>query len=111
RPVKISWKKLRKQWRFAKQWCSNKLRYEYLAADLVPVQQIAAVATPAGAAKGLYCLSQGHDPFFRLNALLPAGWYMVELQMQVPEGIANARFYLDAGEGDSEALAYGLPVR
>lgn len=55
--------------------------------------------------------STGHDPQFRLKGILPAGWYMVEVNMTVALGQADARFYLDTGHGESEEMSFALPVR
>lgn len=108
-------KKMRKLLRLLQGWCSQKFRYRYGIADLVAAHQIAKVpvsessqATEEGA---VAFLAQGDDPQFRLVPALAAGWYMVELKMHVPDGMANARFYLDMGDGESEAMAFGLPVR
>jgi GT2 family glycosyltransferase len=54
------------------------------------------------------------DPRFRLAVVLRPGWYRAELQVRVPQRRqdpvhGNARFYLDAGEGESEAEGMGLP--
>ena len=56
------------------------------------------------------------DPRFRLAVVLRPGWYRAELRIRVPHRRqdsvhGNARFYLDAGEGESEAEGMGLPFR
>ncbi|MDQ7990027.1 MAG: glycosyltransferase family 2 protein [Candidatus Dactylopiibacterium sp.] len=55
--------------------------------------------------------AEGQDPHFRMQGVLAPGWYMVELQLDLPGPRAMARFYLDHGEGESEANAFSLPVR
>ncbi|WP_341675864.1 glycosyltransferase family 2 protein [Niveibacterium sp. SC-1] len=55
--------------------------------------------------------SEGRDPHFRLEGHVPAGWHMVEVQMQMPVVRGIARFYPDFGEGESEADAFSLPLR
>lgn len=106
-------KKLRKQWRLLRAQWAQKLRLQYGAHDLDAVHQITLLPTGSVAQKevGYSCLSEGDDPYFRLRLPLSRGWYMAEVQMQMQEGMADARFYLDAGDGESEAISYGLPVR
>ncbi|RZT97612.1 glycosyltransferase family 2 protein [Rivibacter subsaxonicus] len=55
--------------------------------------------------------STGTDPHFRLDGLLAAGWYMLELKMRLPRARAQAKLYLDCGSGESEALSAPLPLR
>lgn len=76
----------------------------YGVKDLLPAHQISVK-------KDLFFLSQGEDPQFRLQHRLPAGWYMVELQMQLPNATADACFYWDFGTGESESQAASLTVR
>jgi len=106
-------KKLRKQWRLLRTQWAQKLRLHYEAHDLDAVHQITLLPEGSVAQKevGYSCLSEGDDPYFRLRLPLSRGWYMAEVQMQMLEGMADARFYLDAGDGESEAMSYGLPVR
>lgn len=106
-------KKLRKQWRLLRTQWAQRFRIQYGTSDLHAAQQITLL--PAGSreqmALGCSYLSEGDDPCFRLGSPLSPGWYMAEVQMQVTDGMADARFYLDAGDGESEAMSYGLPVR
>lgn len=106
-------KKLRKQWRLLRTQWAQKLRLQYGAHDLDAVHQITLLPAGSVAQKeiGYPCLSEGDDPYFRLRLPLSRGWYMAEVQMQMLEGMADARFYLDAGDGESEAMSYGLPIR
>ncbi|MBI3156005.1 MAG: glycosyltransferase family 2 protein [Burkholderiales bacterium] len=55
--------------------------------------------------------ASGHDPQLRLRAPLARGWYMLELALDLPGARAQARIYLDHGQGDSEASSLGLPLR
>lgn len=86
---------------------SRLLRYfgvGYGVKDLLPAHQISVK-------KDLFFLSQGEDPQFRFQHRLSAGWYMVELQMQLPNATADACFYWDFGTGESESQAASLAVR
>lgn len=102
-------KKIRKKLRMLQQ----AMRFSYGINDLKPVFQIIPKRENVHkeSDRGNIFIAEGDDPQFRLNQLLPAGWYMVELQMLFPTSSANARFYLDTGNGESEDLASGLPVR
>lgn len=86
---------------------SRLLRYfgvGYGVKDLLPAHQISVK-------KDFLFLSQGEDPQFRFQHRLPAGWYMVELQMQLPNAAADACFYWGFGAGESESQAASLAVR
>ena len=105
---------MRKQLAHLRGWCLRQLRYQYGEGDLLAAHQITPlpVAQPGHAAGDTTAfVAQGNDPHFRLSQPLAAGWYMAEVQMQVPCGIADARFYPDIGEGESERTSWGLPVR
>ena len=106
-------KKLRKQWMRLHNWCAQNLRLQYGASDLDAVHQINVLSTGSdGDNKSAHSyLSEGDDPYFRLRLPLSGGWYMVEVQMQIPDGMADARFYLNTGDGESESMSFGLPVR
>lgn len=106
-------KKLRKQWMGLHNWCAQNLRLQYGASDLDAVHQITVFSTVSdGDNKSAHSyLSEGDDPYFRLRLPLSGGWYMVEVQMQIPDGMADARFYLNTGDGESESMSFGLPVR
>ena len=112
--MRKGFKKMRKQLARLRGWCSHRLRYQYGVGDLLAAHQIAPMsAAQCGPVQGgtPVFLAQGDDPQFRLSQPLAAGWYMAEVKMQAPDGMANARFYLDMGEGESETMAWGLPVR
>lgn len=85
----------------------QRLRYEYGLKDLRATHQVE--ATAGGEALAFH--STGNDPQFRLRHPVSPGWYMAEVALNVPVGRADARFYLDTGHGESETMAYGLPVR
>lgn len=106
-------KKLRKQWRLLRTQWAQRFRIQYGTSDLHAAQQITLLSAGSSAQMALGCsyLSEGDDPCFRLGSSLPPGWYMAEVQMQVTDGMADARFYLDAGDGESEVMSYGLPIR
>ena len=112
--MRKGFKKMRKQLARLRGWCSHRLRYQYGVGDLIAAHQIAPVPVaqrgPMERSPPVF-LAQGNDPQFRLSQPLAAGWYMAEVQMQAPDGMANARFYLDMGQGESETMAWGLPVR
>lgn len=87
-------KKLRKQWRLLRTQWAQRFRIQYGTSDLHAAQQITLL--PAGSreqmALGCSYLSEGDDPCFRLGSPLSPGWYMAEVQMQVTDGMADARF-------------------
>lgn len=85
----------------------HRLRYEYGLKDLRAAHQVETAAS--GDAHAFQ--STGNDPHFRFRRPLNPGWYMAEVALTVPAGRADARFYLDTGHGESETLAFGLPVR
>jgi O-antigen biosynthesis protein len=51
------------------------------------------------------------DPQMRLSTPLAAGWYMLELALELPAARGRARVYLDAGQGELEDEALSLPLR
>lgn len=54
----------------------------------------------------------GADPQLRLAWPVPAGWYMLEVQLRLPGARAVARLYQDDGHaGEDEAGSAGLPLR
>ncbi|QBY51570.1 glycosyltransferase family 2 protein [Cupriavidus oxalaticus] len=83
----------------------QRLRREFGIRDLHPAAGIDTLPV-----SGEY-RSTGQDPQFRLKGFLPAGWYMVEVNMTLALGQADARFYLDTGDGESEEMSFALPVR
>ena len=83
--------------RLAGRWTADDLRIEHDLRVLDPV--------------GQRLQSTGADPRLRLTACLPAGWYMAEVQLQLPGARADACFYADTGAGESEAGAMPLPLR
>lgn len=56
-------------------------------------------------------ISEGNDPKWTLPGQLPAGWYMVEIQMVLPAARAVARLYPNTGEGEREESSLAMPVR
>ncbi|MEX8495330.1 glycosyltransferase [Sphaerotilus sp.] len=57
-------------------------------------------------------LATGSDPQLRLPHPLQAGWYMLEVTLQLPAARAVARLYLDdSRSGEEEAHSAGLPLR
>jgi GT2 family glycosyltransferase len=76
----------------------------YTAGDWRPAHQLAPVANQPGRFDSL-----GSDPHFRLAHTVPAGWYMFEAKLRLPNASVHARIYLDTGSGESEATA--LPLR
>ncbi|MFN3296341.1 MAG: hypothetical protein ACK42S_06595 [Caldimonas sp.] len=83
--------------RLAGRWTADDLRIEHDLRVLDPV--------------GQRLQSTGVDPRLRLAACLPAGWYMAEVELQLPGARADACFYADTGAGESEAGAMPLPLR
>lgn len=55
--------------------------------------------------------STGDGPQFLLRQVLPAGWYMLELDVHSDRGTGYARFYLNQSKENSEARFFGLPYR
>ena len=83
------------------------LRLERHADELQPVHELLPLPSPAAPR----FLATGDDPHFRLRGPLAAGWYMVELGLELPCARVQARLYLDQGGGESEAASHGLPLR
>lgn len=111
--MRKGFKKLQKRVAQVRGVLNDMLRYQYQAIDLAAVQQIDVLPVSPdgqGVPQGASYISQGEDPYFRLRSPLVAGWYMVEVQMLVPAGTAHARFYLDIGDGESEAMSFALPI-
>jgi GT2 family glycosyltransferase len=75
----------------------------YTVGDWRPAHQLQPVASQAGQFESL-----GGDPYFRLAHTVPAGWYMFEAKLRLPNASAQARIYLDTGNGESEASALTL---
>jgi GT2 family glycosyltransferase len=75
----------------------------YTAGDWRPAHQLQPVASQPG-----HFASLGIDPYFRLAHTVPAGWYMFEAKLRLPNASAQARIYLDTGSGESEATALSL---
>jgi glycosyltransferase involved in cell wall biosynthesis len=102
----------RKHWADMRSWLAQKIRYQFFASDLVTIQQLTPLETSKdrlSSQPSYRC--EGDDAYFRLKQPLMPGWYMAEVRMQVPDGVVDARFYLDIGEGESEAMSYGMPMR
>lgn len=85
----------------------NAFRLERHADELQPVHDLLPLPGPAAPR----FLATGDDPHFRLRAPLAAGWYMLELALDLPVARAQARIYLDTGAGEHEAGSHGLPLR
>ncbi|TNF55159.1 MAG: glycosyltransferase, partial [Burkholderiales bacterium] len=85
----------------------QRLRFVYRHADLRPSNQL----SPISAGRHPTYKVSGDDPQFRLRHILPAGWYMVEVELHCEHVVGHSRFYLDHGHGESEALSHGLPCR
>ena len=88
-----------------RRWVSRQVGW-YDHHDLTPFHQI----QPSRHATRGYCAT-GSDPHFRIRHYLAAGWYMVEVQLSFRDAMATARFYLDTGQGESEAQSFPLLVR
>ncbi|WP_236676805.1 glycosyltransferase family 2 protein [Aquariibacter lacus] len=91
-------------------WLHDALRAhapERHARELLPAHEL--LAQPGEGAPRF--LATGDDPHFRLAAPLAAGWYMLELGLELPVARAQARIYLDTGAGEREADSHGLPLR
>lgn len=85
----------------------QRLRLRHGRNDLCPAHDLARL----GAAPHRY-LATGSDPQLRLPYPVPAGWYMLEVNLQLPAARAMARLYLDDGQsGEEEASSAGLPLR
>jgi GT2 family glycosyltransferase len=74
--------------------------------DLLPAQDLQRLAT-----RECRYLAIGDDPQMRLEAPLAAGWYMLELALDLPGARGRARVYLDDGNGESEEESFSLPLR
>lgn len=83
-----------------------RLFWQQALRQLEPAHQIASLTGP-----GNRYLSEGQDPHFRFRRRFKAGWYLLELKLQLPQVRAFARLYPDFGNGESEAEAFGLPLR
>jgi len=75
----------------------------YTAGDWRPAHQLQPVAGQPG-----HFDSLGADPHFRLAHTVPAGWYMLEAKLRLPNASAHARIYPDTGSGESEDTAFSL---
>lgn len=84
----------------------ERLRPTWSSDDLNPVAQIDSHPWMSGVMR-----STGEDPQFLLKGIVPAGWYMVELEMEFPTRHLNPRFYIGTGKGFSEAQSYGFLIR
>jgi GT2 family glycosyltransferase len=75
----------------------------YTVGDWHPAHQLRPVANKAGQFESL-----GSDPHFRLAHTVPAGWYMFEARLRLPNASVHTRIYVDTGSGESEATALTL---
>jgi GT2 family glycosyltransferase len=93
----------------------ERLRWRWSATDLVPAGDLRPArpdedpTLPAGRGPGF--VSTGHDPQWRLPAALPAGWYMLEMQLALPAARSVARLYPDEGTGSNEDSSLPLVLR
>lgn len=78
----------------------------YGASDWMPAHQLG-----QGPHGRFHFRASGADPHFRLAHNVPAGWYMLEVQLRLPTALAETKLYADLGEGESEATALPLRVR
>jgi glycosyltransferase involved in cell wall biosynthesis len=95
---------LQAQWARWRNWCKQKLRRQYLITDFVAIQKNTSPSDSKEQSSAQQKLSniQIH---YKLPSSITPGWYMAEVQMQIPEGMADTRFYL------GKTISYGLPVR
>ena len=85
----------------------QRLRLQHTRDDLQPGHDLVRLH-----ATQHHYVATGGDPQLRLPHPVPAGWYMLEVSLQLPAARAVARLYLDDGTaGDKEARSAGLPLR
>ncbi|MBY6190515.1 glycosyltransferase family 2 protein [Microbulbifer agarilyticus] len=66
----------------------------------------------ADGGEGYQWRSMGIDPQFQLaRGRFPAGWYMLEVQLEYERSDGDACLYVDSGNGYSESEKYSLPLR
>ncbi len=53
----------------------------------------------------------GGDPQFRLQRRFAPGFYMLEVQLDLPQAHAQSRIYVDFGSGEQEETSMPLPLR
>lgn len=85
----------------------QRLRWRHGRDDLLPAHDLVRL-------EGVphHYRATGTDPQLRLPYLVPAGSYMLEVQLQLPAARAVARLYVDDGcHGEDEARSAGLPLR
>ena len=94
-------------------WLRGELRREHSAADLRPLRAAGESKTPTAPPKEATAdPSAGQAGLgYRLVSTLNAGWYMVEVELKLPDGRADTRFFVDSADGAQKHLAYGLPLR
>jgi O-antigen biosynthesis protein len=51
------------------------------------------------------------DPQMRLNTPIAAGWYMLEMELELPAARGRAKLYFDQGQGECESDSFSLPLR
>jgi glycosyltransferase involved in cell wall biosynthesis len=71
-------------------------------ADLRPAHQLRPLGDDPREGEGRW-LATGDDPQWQLPGRLPAGWYMLELELALPAARARAVAYLDSGIGGPAA--------
>ena len=75
----------------------------YTVGDWRPAHQLQPVPSRPGHFDAI-----GADPHFRLAHTVPAGWYMFEAKLRLPNASVHARIYPDTGSGESEDTAFSL---
>ncbi|WP_229467545.1 glycosyltransferase family 2 protein [Massilia sp. Mn16-1_5] len=75
----------------------------YTLGDWRPAHQLQPVPGRPGQFESI-----GADPHFRLAHPVPAGWYMFEAKLRLPNASVHARIYPDTGSGESEETAFSL---
>jgi len=96
RMMQWSWIWLRSKWRSV--WAVWDLHALHPAHQIRP--------DPAGA-----YISDGEDPQFRFKEKLAAGWYWLELGIELPTARTVARVYIDMGSGESEQQSFPLSLK
>lgn len=76
--------------------------------DWKPIHHVKVLNTRAG-----QFLATGVDPQFHLAYPHPirAGWYMLEVKLQLPSTFAETKLYPNMGDGESDSTAISLRVR
>ncbi|MFM2341611.1 MAG: hypothetical protein RLZZ592_1264 [Pseudomonadota bacterium] len=90
----------------------ERLRWRWGALDLVTAgdlrKALANEPSTLPTGRGTGFVSEGRDPQWRLQGQLPAGWYMLEMQMALPAARSVVRIYPDEGADESQSLSLVL---